>query len=41
MITNLSQPLAHAIVDDRLRAAQQRRTTRATAGRLRRLMSGR
>jgi hypothetical protein len=38
-MTNLSQPLAQANVDDRLRAAQQRRTTRSTAGRFRRLMS--
>jgi hypothetical protein len=39
MTPNLSQPLAHAIADDRLRAAQQRRTTRSTGGRFRRLMS--
>jgi hypothetical protein len=33
MTNSLSLPLAHAIADDHLRAAQQRRTTRSTSGR--------
>jgi hypothetical protein len=41
MTNSLSHALAHAIVDDHLRTAQDRRTTRPTAGRFRLLMSRR